>query len=110
MRMLTDGERAQIGAELVAELYRNKLLLEPVNKAGDGNRVITQGQLFRDAVSYVDGVEDYLDTATAGVLVAGMSALIETAHKLEIGNQDWDAVYRWACERVETATTEEEAR
>ena len=110
MRELAPADTAQLAAELVAELYRGKILTRPVNAAWDGNAVIDYGQLFKNACSYIDGVEDYQDSATAGVIVPATAELVSICHKLEIGSQDWDAIYRWACDRVETATTEEEAR
>ena len=110
MRELTHAERATIGAELMAEIYRGKILTQPVNAIGDGNRALSQGLLFRECVAVVEGVEDYLDTATAKVYATALTAMVSSAERLGLGAYSWAPILDWLGQRVEDATTEEEAR
>lgn len=110
MRMLTHAERASMGAELMAQIYRGRVLLEPVNATGDGNRALSQGLFFRACVGLVEGVEDYLETATAKEFTRALLGMVTQAQKLGLEPSDWVPILDWLQVRVDTATTEEEAR
>lgn len=110
MRELSNGERATIGAELMAEIYRDKILTQPANASGDGNRALSQGLLFRECVGVVDGVLDYLETATAREYATALVRMVSSAERLGLGQYCWEATLDWLAQRVEDATAEEEAR
>lgn len=110
MRELTHAERAAIGAELMAEIYRGKTLVRPVNEAMDGHRALAQGLLFRQCVAVVEGVEEYHDTATMKTFSLALASMVEQAERLGLGGSNWALVLDYVSQRVEDALTEEEAR
>ena len=110
MRTLTHAERATIGAELMAEIYRGRILTEPVNAAGDGNRALSQGLLFRACAGLVEAVEEYLDTGTAKEFTRTLLDMVTQAQRAGLVVMEWSEILEWLDYRVTTATTEEEAR
>lgn len=110
MRNLSNAEYAQLGAELMAELFRGKVIARPVNEGMNGNKMLEHGELFWRCVSTVEGVADYLDTATAKQYAGALTALVASAERLGLGTHDWVPVLDWLQVRIENALTDEEAR
>lgn len=106
MRDLDTNERHQIGAELLAEIFRGMQ---------EGTRTLSVaykeriGELFTDCVGMVDTMEEYAEDATAESLACASYDLGVTLTRLDI-DADFYGLIKWLWERIETAKTEEVAR